>query len=151
MSQASEQQNLNRRIARNLAYLISRAEPPWVSERQLAEKAGVSPGTIGNLLRPERRLTTSKPEGHPTLDKLQQVATALGSEVWQLLHPDLPRAIAAEEMFTTLESIQARADDEPALSLSLPSTVRRTRSAPLAPSVHQPTTPYKVSSRRRRT
>jgi hypothetical protein len=49
----------------------------------LAVKAKVAPNTVRNILEPGRRtVTTKKPLGFPTLDKLERLSDALGCEVW---------------------------------------------------------------------
>lgn len=149
-----DEQDLNDRIARNLATLMARAHPPWTSRRALAKKAQVSPGTINNLLHPERRLTTNKPQGYPTVDTLQTVALAMGKEAWHLLHPNVSRALEAEEILDKVLEVRNRRDsdpgDQPDESSNLPPTIKRRRSTPLPTTVHEREMRYNVGAKRKK-
>lgn len=68
-------------LAANLRYLQGPGGEV-ITNRQLAKKAGVSPGTIDNMRDP------SGPQ--PTISSLEAVARHWNLEVWQLLLPELP-------------------------------------------------------------
>lgn len=59
-----------------------------VSANQLGPKAGVSPRTIGNLLKPEKRAPSASGKiPSPKLSELELVADGLGIEVFDLVAP----------------------------------------------------------------
>ena len=71
----------------------------------LAKKASVAPNTVRNFLDPKKRtVTTTKPDGFPTLDKLEKLAEPLKCEVWELLHPDIERSMREREMYKKIEN-----------------------------------------------
>ncbi len=96
--------DLNLIIASNLRFFMGRREgKPWTAN-ELAVKAAIAPNTVRNYLDPRKRTVTSeKPEGFPTLDKLASLAAPLGCQVWELLHPDIKRSISEREMYLRLE------------------------------------------------
>ena len=91
-------------IAANLKYFMGREGSPYRNANALATAAKVAPNTVRNLLDPKKRtVTAEKPEGYPTLDKLEAIAGILGIDVWELLHPDVDTAIKAREFYAKLE------------------------------------------------
>lgn len=98
-------QNLNALIAKNLRFFMDRPGSMYRNANALGKKAGVAPNTVHNLLNPKKRtVTTTKPEGYPTLDKLEKIAKALGVEVWELLHPDIKRSLDERDMYRKIEA-----------------------------------------------
>src|SRR5262245_33621312 len=96
--------DLRRVIAGNLKYFMQRPGSLYKTANALGVAAKVAPNTVRNLLDPRKRTVTStKPEGYPTLDKLEALALRLGCEVWELLHPDLERSIREREMYSKIE------------------------------------------------
>jgi transcriptional regulator with XRE-family HTH domain len=74
---------INRVLARNLAYWMGEAR---LTQAALAEKAGVSQKTISNYLNPDQRVEGSKgKEPSAKLTELNNIAAALGVDLWQLL------------------------------------------------------------------
>lgn len=91
-------------IARNLAFFMGRPKAPYSNANSLGIAAKVAPNTIRYLLHPSRRPTlASKPEGYPTLDKLEKIAHTLSCEVWELLHPNIQKSLREREMYRQLE------------------------------------------------
>lgn len=90
-------------LSENLAYFMARDDSlyPNANKLALATNGKVSANTIRNILYPTRRTTTAKkPEGSPTLEKIETLASKLPKcEPWMLLHPDLQRALRALEMY----------------------------------------------------
>lgn len=41
-------------------------------------------------------------EGYPKIDTLESVASLLGREVWELLHPDIERAIKERQIYDSV-------------------------------------------------
>lgn len=96
--------DLNQILADNLKFFMERDGSSYKNPNSLAVAAKLSANTVRNLLTPSRRTTTAtKPNGYPTLDKLERVSTALECQVWELLHPDLPRSIREREMYESIE------------------------------------------------
>ena len=95
--------DLHQVLTDNLRYFMRRESSLYKTPNALGIAAGIAPNTVANLLHPEKRtVTSSKPKGYPTLDKLQAIATALGCEVWELLHPDIERSVREREMYITI-------------------------------------------------
>ena len=100
----SKNNDLNGILARNLAYFMEKSES-YKNPHALGKKANVAPNTVGNYLDHTKRTTTSgKLEGFPTVDILARLADALGCQVWELLHPNLSRAITEREMYKRIEA-----------------------------------------------
>lgn len=80
----------------------------------LAVAAGVAPNTVRNYLDPKKRAAKgeNKDEGYPTIDKLALLASKLGCEVWELLHPDIERSISEREMYKKVEADFNRIRDD---------------------------------------
>lgn len=96
--------DLNQTLADNLKFFMEREGSAYKNPNSLAVAAKLSANTVRNFLNPARRTTTvSKPKGYPTLDKLERVSSILGCQVWELLHPDLPRSIREREMYESIE------------------------------------------------
>lgn len=75
--------DINAVVARALAYYMGKAG--W-SESELGRKAGVSARTVGNFLRPEKRLAGSKgKEPSGKLTELALIATALQIDMADLV------------------------------------------------------------------
>lgn len=71
----------------------------------LAVAAEIAPNTVRNLMNPKKRtVTVDKPEGYPTLDKLEAIAKVIPCEVWELLHPDIERSIRQTKMYSSIET-----------------------------------------------
>lgn len=72
-------------LADNLRRLMAQGVPAGLptSQASLARKSGVAQKTISNWLAPERGISAN-------IDKLDQVATVYGLELWQLFVPGLP-------------------------------------------------------------
>lgn len=92
-------------IAKNLRYFMklpakNTTVPRFRSARALGIKAGVSPNTVSNYLKPKQRtVTLDKPEGFPVLDKLAKLASELECDVWELLHPDIEKERREKAMY----------------------------------------------------
>lgn len=99
---------LNEIIAHNLRWFMDRDDCLYDNPNALAVATGkrVSPSFIRYLLDPKRRtVTTNKPQGYPTLDKLEALAAKLPRcEAWMLIHPDIERAMRAMEMDAKIQS-----------------------------------------------
>lgn len=92
-------------IARNIRYFMERKGSLYRNANAISVKAKVAAGTVRNFLDPKKRTTTAeKPNGFPTLDKLDRIAQVFGVPVWQLLHPDLERAMRETEMYKKIEA-----------------------------------------------
>ena len=90
-------------VAKNLAYFMGRSEH-YKNANAIAVKAKIAPNSVRNLLDPKKRtVTADKPDGVPQLDTIQKVAEVLAVEVWQLLHPDIEKAIRQQEMYKQIE------------------------------------------------
>lgn len=97
--------DLRQVVAQNLRYFMGLESCPYATANALAVAAKVAPNTVRNYLDPTKRtVTTGKPDGYPTLDKLKALADALGREPWELLHPDIQRSLSEREMYKTIES-----------------------------------------------
>lgn len=97
--------DLRQVVAQNLRHFMGLENCPYRTPNALALAAKVAPNTVYNFLDARRRTTTArKPNGFPTLDKIEALAEALGCETWELLHPDLPRSLREREMYKTIES-----------------------------------------------
>jgi|GEM_PF-5664230 len=95
---------LSKVIAANLRFFMERPGCEYRNANALGIAAKVAPNTVRNLLMPTRRtVTLSKPEGYPTLDKLERIAEKLECEVWELLHPDVKRSLREREMYKNIE------------------------------------------------
>ena len=95
-------------LAANLKYFMSLPGALYRNPNALATAAKIAPNTVRNYLDPSRRTTTvNKPEGFPTLDKLQRLASALNCQVWELLHPDIQRSLREREMYRDIEKTYA--------------------------------------------
>lgn len=70
--------------------------PEIDGQSALARKSLVAQTSIGYMLKPESRAPTKKGRSSPTLANIENVATALGLQVWQLLYPD-PEAMPRNE------------------------------------------------------
>lgn len=91
-------------LAHNLLFFMQRDGSLYTNANALAVAAKVSPNTVRNLLQPKRRtVTSSKPDGYPTLDKLQAISAPLNCEVWELLHPDIKQSIREREMYRQID------------------------------------------------
>ena len=91
-------------VARNLGFFMNRPGCQYPNANALGIAAKVSPNTIRYLLHPSRRpVTASKPDGYPTLDKLEKIAQKLTCEVWELLHPNIEKSIRERAMYKKLE------------------------------------------------
>lgn len=96
--------DLNQILATNLKFFMERDGSAYKNPNALAVAAKLSANTVRNFLTPSRRTTTAtKPKGYPTLDKLERVSVILGCQVWELLHPDLPRSMREREMYESIE------------------------------------------------
>lgn len=105
MLQNVEKRDLRQIVAANLKFFMARPNCPYRNANSLGKAAGIAPNTVTNLLHPSRRTVTStKPQGYPTLDKLERIATVLHCEVWELLHPDIERSTREREMYRTIEA-----------------------------------------------
>lgn len=95
-------------LSENLAYFMARDDSLYRNPNALAAatNGAVSANTVRNILTPKRRtVTTNKPEGSPTLEKIEALAGKLPKcAPWMLLHPDLQRTLRAIEMYDKLES-----------------------------------------------
>jgi hypothetical protein len=105
--------DLQQIVSENLKYFMGRDDSLYHNPNSLSSatkdstgKAAVTPNTIRNLLKPTKRpVTTSKPAGYPTLDKLEALAKKLPKcEAWMLLHPDIKRALRAMEMDSKIQA-----------------------------------------------
>jgi transcriptional regulator with XRE-family HTH domain len=75
--------SINQTVAHALGYYMRKA---GLKEKQLGKKAGVSPRTVGNFLRPESRVSGSRgKEPSGKLTELALLADALDVEVAQLV------------------------------------------------------------------
>lgn len=96
--------DLSHILAGNIQFFMDRAESNYRNANALAVAAKISPNTVRNLLHPKRRTVTSaKPDGFPTLDKLLAISIPLGCEVWELLHPDIKQSIREREMYKRID------------------------------------------------
>lgn len=96
--------DLNQLIADNLKFFMQRPKSMYRNANALASIAKIAPNTVRNLLEPSKRTVTStKPIGYPTLDKLAKIAAPLGCEVWELLHPDIRQSLREREMYRSIE------------------------------------------------
>lgn len=90
-------------LAHNLKFFMSRTDD-YQNANALGVAAGVSPNFVRYLLDPKKRTTTTeKPQGSPTLDKLDAIAGKLGCQVWELLHPNVERSFHEREMYGKIE------------------------------------------------
>lgn len=107
--------DLRQVIAQNLRYFMRRPDCQHRTPNALALAAGLAPNTVYNFLDPKRRtVTTRKPEGFPTLDKLEALAAKLPKcETWMLLHPDIQRALREIELYAGIERDYAARTAEP--------------------------------------
>jgi hypothetical protein len=96
--------DLNLILAHNLRFFMSHNEA-CKNPNALAIKAGVAPNTVRNYLDYKKRtVTLEKAEGFPTVDRLANLASQLGCEVWELLHPNIERSIREREMYEKIET-----------------------------------------------
>lgn len=96
---------LNTVIARNLKYWMRREGCLYPNANSLGKAAGIAPNTVRNLLDPSKRTVTSeKPDGAPTLDKLEKIAEKLECEVWELLHPDIEKSLREREVYRNVQA-----------------------------------------------
>ena len=87
-------------VKRNLLFFMERPQALYKNPNALAIKAGLAANSIRNLLNPKQRpVTRDKPDGYPTLDTLEAIAKAIPCPVWQLLHPDVEKALREEELY----------------------------------------------------
>lgn len=95
-------------LSENLRYFMQREDCAYPNPNALATatKGAVSANTVRNILNPKKRTTTAtKPDGVPTLDKLEALAKKLPKcEMWMLVHPELQRVLAALEMYGKIEA-----------------------------------------------
>jgi hypothetical protein len=97
--------DLNAILAKNLDYMMKREGSLYTTANALGVAAGIAANSVRNYLDPTRRtVTAEKPEGFPTLDKLQALATKLNCAVWELLHPDIERSLREREMYRKVEA-----------------------------------------------
>lgn len=95
--------DLNQIVAENLKFFMGR-HSTLKNANALGLKANLAPNSIRNLLDNKKRTVTSgKPVGYPTMDTLNKIAEELGCEVWQLLHPDIKKALRQQEMYKKIE------------------------------------------------
>lgn len=89
-------------LSENLAYFMARDDCLYPNPNKLAVATNgkIAANTIRNILDPKRRtVTLTKPDGGPTLEKIEVLASKLPKcEPWMLLHPDLKRALRALDM-----------------------------------------------------
>jgi hypothetical protein len=105
--------DLNAILAKNLDYMMKRPGSLYPNANSLSVAAGIAANTVRNYLDPTRRTVTSdKPEGFPTLDKLQALASKLNCAVWELLHPDIERSLREREMYRKVEADFDRIQNE---------------------------------------
>lgn len=98
-------EGLNAILARNLHFWMSRENALYKNANALGVAAGIAANTVRNYLEPtKRRSVTDKGEGFPTVDKLAALASKLGCEVWELLHPDIEQSIREREMYKKVEA-----------------------------------------------
>lgn len=91
-------------IAKNLRYFMDREKSLYRNANALAVAAKVAPNTVRNLLDPNKRTTTTeKPDGYPTIDKLERIGRVLGCEVWEILHPNIERSLREREFYSHIE------------------------------------------------
>jgi transcriptional regulator with XRE-family HTH domain len=77
------QTTINQTVAHALAYYMGKY---GLTEKQLGSRAGVSPRTVGNFLRPEARVSGSRgKEPSGKLTELALIACALGVDVADLV------------------------------------------------------------------
>lgn len=96
--------DLRQIVARNLAFFMSRPGCLYRNANALAVVARIAPNSVRNLLDPKKRtVTAGKPEGYPTLDLLEKIASKLPCHVWELLHPDIEKSLIEREMYVRLE------------------------------------------------
>lgn len=97
--------DLNQLIADNLKFFMARPKSLYRNANALATAAKIAPNTVRNLLEPSKRTVTStKPIGYPTLDKLAKIAAPLGCQVWELLHPDIRQSLREREMYASIKT-----------------------------------------------
>lgn len=97
-------QDINTIVAHNLRFFMGREGSRLNNPTVLGKAAGVAANTVTNMLKPEKRTTTSKkPVGYPNLDNLVKVAKALNVQVWELLHPDIVRSLREREFYLRIE------------------------------------------------
>lgn len=93
---------INEIVAKNIRFFMSRPSSVYRTANSLAGD-GLAANTVRNLLDPKKRTTTlDKPVGYPTLDKLATIATKLGCEVWELLHPDIEQSLRERAMYRSI-------------------------------------------------
>lgn len=110
-------------LSRNLKYFMSLKSSTYRNANSLGKAARVSPNTVRNFLEPKRRTTTIwKPDGYPTLDKLEAIAKALDCAVWELLHPDIEKVKREAEFYKAVCSIGLEFGDQYFLELVKKST-----------------------------
>lgn len=101
MEKAEEFQAL---ISKNIKFFMRLPDCKYRTANALAVKAKLSPNTVRNYIDGTKRtVTTSKPQGFPTLDKLAKLTRPLNCEVWELLHPDIERSRREREMYKKIE------------------------------------------------
>ena len=97
--------DLNQLVAKNLNYFMQRPKSLYKNANALGKVAKIAPNTIRNLLDPTKRtVTAEKPDGFPLLDTLAKIAPHLGCDVWELLHPDIEKAVRQREVYELAES-----------------------------------------------
>lgn len=95
--------DLNLILAHNLRFFMDRSDL-YKNANALGKAAEIAPNTVRNYLNHQKRtVTDQKAEGFPTLDRLASLASKLNCEVWELLHPDIERAIREREMYASIE------------------------------------------------
>jgi hypothetical protein len=106
--------DLNLILAHNLRFFMRRSDQ-YQNANALGVAANISPNTVRNYLDPKKRtVTTEKPEGFPTIDKLASLSEKLGCQVWELLHPDIERSLREREMYGKIEQdfiVRAKSGD----------------------------------------
>lgn len=102
-------------IGDNLRFFMARStnckNPNALHQEARRQGKRISANTVRYLLDNSKRTTTTeKPEGYPTLDKLEVATEVLGIQVWELLHPDIERSLKERDYYARSEQSFAETD-----------------------------------------
>lgn len=114
----TKHEDLRLLLAKNLRYFMGREKSLYRNANALGKAAKIAPNTVRNLLGTIKRTTTEdKPEGYPTLDKLEAIAKALGCQVWELLHPDVEKSKREKEFYEAMLANFKKLPEEPPVKI----------------------------------
>ncbi len=93
--------DINAILAKNIRFFMKLKK---TNPNALAIKEQLSANTIRNAINYKARPKADNEVGYPTLGKLELLATRLGVEVWELLHPDIEKSLREREFYRKMEA-----------------------------------------------